>query len=318
MIPSHRQGSFLRAVLYLTIVASALTACAQQPIDNPSTDSPPPVAASLSEKLPHPNERYFFKHLAQDQVAIWTSPAHIQPADLKWLLPSSGIATGLFVTDPDSSFAMASYHPNTWREVSNYGLGAVLGTTAAMYAWGHLANNERARETGVLATEAMVGVLPLQFALRGAMGRLRPYQSNYQNEFFDGGNSFPSNHAAVAFAFASVVAHEYPNVWAQFSAYGLATGISLARVAASQHFLSDVFIGELIGYQVGRQVYKSRHNPQIDDDLAIVAKQTSAPIPSRLASTYVPLDSWVYPAIERLNQLLEKPILPKIGVRLVE
>ena len=169
-----------------------------------------------------------------------------------------------------------------------------------MYAWGHLAHSERSRETGVLATEAMIDVLPMQFAIRGATGRLRPYQSNYQNDFFDGGSSFPSNHSALAWAFASVVAHEYPNIYAQLGAYGLATAVSLSRVAASQHFLSDVFVGGLIGYQVGRQVYKSRHNRQLDDDLTIVARQTSAPIPGRLASTYVPLDSWIYPAIERL------------------
>jgi len=146
----------------------------------------------------------------------------------------------------------------------------------------------------------MIDVLPMQFAIRGATGRLRPYQSNYQNVFFQGGDSFPSNHSALAWAFASVVAHEYPNLYAQLGAYGLATGISLARVASSQHFLSDVFLGGLIGYQVGRQVYKARHNPQIDDDLSIVARQTSAPLPSRMASTYVPLDSWVYDATERL------------------
>ena len=96
------------------------------------------------------------------------------------------------------------------------------------------------------------------------------------------------------------MAHEYPNIYAQLGAYGLATGISLARVAASQHYLSDVFVGGLIGDQVGRQVYKTRHNRQMDDDLTVVAKQTSAPIPGRLASTYVPLDSWIYGAIERL------------------
>jgi hypothetical protein len=43
-----------------------------------------------------------------------------------------------------------------------------------------LTNNECARETGVLATEAMLDVLPMQYAIRGAVGRLRPYQSNYQ------------------------------------------------------------------------------------------------------------------------------------------
>ena len=60
-----------------------------------------------------------------------------------------------------------------------------------MYAWGHSTNNERARETGVLATEAMISLLPMQFAIRGVTGRLRPYQSNYQNVFFDGVALFP-------------------------------------------------------------------------------------------------------------------------------
>jgi hypothetical protein len=44
-----------------------------------------------------------------------------------------------------------------------------------------LTNNERARQTGVLATEAMLDVLlPIQYAIRGAVGRRQPYQSNYQ------------------------------------------------------------------------------------------------------------------------------------------
>ena len=261
-------GLPLRPVVSLAIltIVLGLYAGAQESIDNASArpDAPSsalPAAATLSDQLPHPNERYFFKHLAQDQAAIWTSPAHITASDLKWLVPSGGIATGLFATDPDSSWGMTSYHPQAWKDVSNYGLGAAFATTAGMYAWGFVNHNERPRETGVLATEAMIDVLPMQFAIRGATGRLRPYQSNYQNVFFQGGDSFPSNHSALAWAFASVVAHEYPNLYAQLGAYGLATGISLARVASSQHFLSDVFLGGLIGYQVGRQVYKARHNP---------------------------------------------------------
>ena len=294
----------MKVAVFLTILSALLSpyAGAQQPADSTDAASlpPAPAAASLSEKLSHPNEKYFLRHLVIDQKNIWTSPAHVKPDDAKWLIPSAGIATGLFVTDPDSSFGMASYHPTAWKEVSNYGLGAAMGTTGAMYIWGHITHNDRAREAGVLATEAMISVLPMQFAIRGATGRLRPYQSNYQSEFFDGGSSFPSNHSALAWAFASVVAREYPNVYAQIGAYGLATAVSLARVEASQHFLSDVFVGGLLGYQVGRQIYKTRHNPQLDDDLTIVAKQTSAPLPGKLASTYVPLDSWVYPAIERL------------------
>jgi len=87
-----------------------------------------------------------------------------------------------------------------------------------------------------------------------------------------------------------VVAHEYPNLYAELGAYGLAMGISLARVVASQHFLSDVFVGGLIGYQVGHQIYKTRHNPQLDDDLAIVARQTTAPRPNTLPA---PTSRWI-------------------------
>ena len=83
-----------------------------------------------------------------------------------------------------------------------------------------------------------------------------------------------------------------PTVWLSASAW--------LAPPSDQHFLSDVFIGGLMGFQVGRHIYKQRHNPDIDDDLKIVAEQTSAPRPTNQASVNVPLDSWIYPAMERL------------------
>ena len=122
-------------------------------------------------------------------------------------MPSAGIAAGLFASDPDSSFAMKNSHDHALDLFSDAGLAAAAGLSGVSYFWGHITHNERMRETGVLATEAMLDVLPLQFGIRYSTGRLRPYQSNYQNVFFDGGNSFPSNHAAVMFAFASDTCH---------------------------------------------------------------------------------------------------------------
>ena len=268
------------------------------------TGSPAPAKTATDDfyaPVPHPNETNFLQHLADDQKAIWTSPFHLKPADAKWLAPIAGITTGLFVTDPDSSFAMQSTHAHALNVASDAGVAAAVGLSGVGYFWGRVTHNERARETGVLATEAMLDVLPAQIAIRYAIGRERPYQSNYQNIFFHAGDtSFPSNHAAVTFAFASVVAQEYPNPAAQIAAYGLAAGVSLARVSSGQHFLSDVFVGGLIGYQVGRHIYNTRHNASLDDDLRVVAKETTAPDPGKVASTYVELDSWIYPAIGRL------------------
>ena len=287
---------FLLSACFGTLAVAQQTPAPPGQIPAPSQAPTDSFYAPLS----HPNETNFLQHLAADQKNILTSPFRLKPADAKWLAPVAGITAGLFVTDPDSSFAMKSAHSNALNIFSDAGVAAAAGLSGAGYFWGRITHNERAREAGVLATEAMLDVLPTQLAIQYGTGRLRPNQSNYQTNFFQGGTSFPSNHAAVIFAFASVVAREYPNPYAQVGAYGLATAVSLARVASSQHFLSDVFIGGLIGYQVGRHVFNERHNTNLDDDLKVVAKETSRPNPKNMASTYVPLDSWVYSAIERL------------------
>ena len=101
---------FRRFFVALTSFGVSLAgfASAQQ---TPAPPNPQPQSQSAPwtnpfEKLSHPNESKFFIHLADDQKNIWTSPFHLKPADAKWLVPVSGIATGLFVTDPQSSYAM--------------------------------------------------------------------------------------------------------------------------------------------------------------------------------------------------------------------
>src|ERR1019366_1325154 len=291
------RGELRRMFLCLALVSasSSIPLMGQQPVSPGGPGPPPSPGKSDDVKQSHPNETNFLKHLAADQKDIWTSPLRLKPKDSNWLIPLSGIATGLFVTDPASSFGMASYHPQTYNTASNAGLAAAAGLSGSAYLWGRITNNERMRETGVLATEAMIDVLGLQYPLQYSTGRLTPIQSNYNNSFFQGGTSFPSNHAALTWAFASVVAQEYPNPYVQIGAYGLATGVSLARVAAGQHFLSDVFVGGLIGYQVGQHINKWRHTANLDD-----LPVETVPNPDHLGSTYIPLDSWIYPALNRL------------------
>jgi membrane-associated phospholipid phosphatase len=290
----------------LFLVVALLTGSAgllagQQTSTPPAPPSPtPPAASSLDAPIGHPNESKFLIHLAEDQKDIWTSPFHLQPSDAKWLVPMGGIATGLFVTDPQSSYAMRLDNQHALNLLSNAGLGAAGGITGASYIWGRMAHNERARETGVLAAEAMINALGVDYALAGITGRERPFPSDFQNIFFHGGTSFPSDHAALSWAFASVVAQEYPRPVPEIAAFGLAAAVSMARAAADQHFLSDVFVGGLMGFEIGRHVYKTRHNPDIDDDLKIIAEQTSAPRPTNFGSVYVPLDYWTYQAMERL------------------
>ncbi|HSS96136.1 MAG TPA: capsule assembly Wzi family protein, partial [Terriglobales bacterium] len=160
------------------------------------------------------------------------------------------------------------------------------------------------RESGLLATEAMIGSIGDTYVLKEITQRSRPLDSANDPTFFRGGNSFPSQHSAMAWSVASVLAHEYPGPLTKFLAYGLASGITVTRVTSKEHFASDAFIGSALGWYLGRQVYRAHHDPEIGG----TAWGSSAPdignperrSPIRRASTSVPLDSWVYPAMERL------------------
>jgi membrane-associated phospholipid phosphatase len=45
----------------------------------------------------------------------------------------------------------------------------------------------------------------------------------------------------------------------KITVYGLATGVSLTRVLAKQHFPSDVLVGSAVGWLVGRYVFRKHH-----------------------------------------------------------
>jgi len=60
-----------------------------------------------------------------------------------------------------------------------------------------------------------------------------------------GSSSFPSGHAAAAFAFATGAGLEAPTLLAPLSL--LATGIAYSRVHSRVHFVSDVLAGSAIG-----------------------------------------------------------------------
>jgi membrane-associated phospholipid phosphatase len=61
--------------------------------------------------------------------------------------------------------------------------------------------------------------------------------------------SFPSGHAANAFAGATILSIEYQknHPWVPYVAYGVATGVGVMRVANNRHYISDVLFGAGLG-----------------------------------------------------------------------
>jgi len=242
----------------------------------------------------------------QDQKQIWTSPARLRFADAAWLAPLGGIAAGLLVTDQGYSNSLSHQAStlNRYNKVSNVALGSLVGAGAGMYLLSFPKHNDHWRETGWLAGEAALNSLVLTETLKYSLARQRPYQATGAGSFFQGGTSFPSEHAAAAWSVAGVIAHEYPGVLPKLFAYGAAAAVDYSRVHARQHFPSDVLVGSVLGYLVAQSVYHRRHEPELGgrawEPPGEVESEEGRHSPANMGSPYVPLGSWIYPALERL------------------
>jgi membrane-associated phospholipid phosphatase len=249
------------------------------------------------------------KNIALDQKDVWTSPADLRAADLNWLLPAAGIGAAAFLSDTHVSKSVASSASLVSRSntFSNSGLAAFGGMAGGLYLLGQMTSDDRKRESGILAGEAAVDAALAATALQYAFGRARPGGGYAGGGFWQGGTSFPSDHAAAAWAAAGVLAHEYPGPLTKLLVYGLATAVSVSRVTGKDHFPSDVLAGSGIGWLVGQRVYRAHHDPGLGGGSWETYRESRAEAGNRnfenAGSPYVPLESWIYPALDRLIAL---------------
>jgi membrane-associated phospholipid phosphatase len=259
-----------------------------------------------------------FGHLVwRDQVHVFTSPAHIKKKEWQWLLPVAGATAFLFAADQRNM--SERIHTNVEArdrslEFSNLGLGS-LAAIPAFYAWQGWRNRDGyEEETGWLAARAVADTLIASEAISLAARRTRPSASGADSFFTasPANSAFPSMHAASAWALASVVAHRYPGWLTDLVVYGLAGGVSASRVIGREHSPSDAFVGSALGFLIGRYVAgtgqqrqpwnwidSSRYSPPAARKTADNDGATAGPS----GASYVPMDSWIYGALDRLASL---------------
>jgi membrane-associated phospholipid phosphatase len=249
------------------------------------------------------------KNIAEDQKAIWTSPTHLRLIDADWLLPLGIAAGGMLATDTEVSkhLSNSASRLKYSNDVANYGIASLVAAGGGLYIWGHVTHDDHKRETGFLAAEAALNSLAVTYATKYAFGRERPLQDNFKGDFWQGGDSFPSEHASAAWSIASVIAHEYPGPLTSLFAYGLASAVTASRISAKQHFPTDALVGSAIGWFVGEEVYRHHHDPELGGGEWQTYAESREEGPGRrstsVGSPYVELDSWIYPAMERLAAL---------------
>jgi membrane-associated phospholipid phosphatase len=298
-----------RSLVAGSLVVGCLTASAQTaPEDRSGPNTPQKPVDSYDFSAASVDLKSLPRNLFTDQRAFWSTPFHMTTAQWQWTVPLAFVGAGLLASDTAIEKHVPTNHSTVSHEItlSNAGVAALAGVGGGMFLLGHLSNNDQQRETGLLAGEAGINAYLDTTVFKYAFGRQRPFTGGGRGLFFQGGDSFPSQHAAVSWAIASVIAHEYPGPVTQVLAYGTAGAISAARFAGQQHFATDVLVGSALGWYLGRQVFRAHSDYRAETaewGTFNKSENETVPDPGNMASSYVPLDSWVYPAMERLVAL---------------
>jgi hypothetical protein len=175
--------------------------------------------------------------------------------NLKWELPIAA-ATAVLIGAVDTPAARHMPSPGVVSgadTASNVLLGLEVGAPAVAYIDGCARHSDPVRQFGFNGL-AGIGFASLNAAaMKVAFNRQRPYVNNANGEFWEGGNSFPSGHAAASFGLASALTARYPHrPVLKWTLFVVASSASLLRFPARQHFPSDILVGGTIGYVSGR------------------------------------------------------------------
>jgi membrane-associated phospholipid phosphatase len=210
------------------------------------------------------------RNILKDQEAIWTSPIRLRSSNIAGPIVLALATTVAITTDHQvmSSSRLQDASLNSQANTASNGLlGIFVALPVAFYGVGHLRHLTQSQETGILGGEAMADSLAVNEVMKFVALRERPTIDGAKGKFFQtsvgSGSSFPSNHSILAWSSAAVIASEYPGRLTALSVYGLATGVSITRVLARQHFPSDVLVGSAVGWMIGRYVW--RHHQRSRD-----------------------------------------------------
>jgi hypothetical protein len=257
--------------LALFIVLSSLILASAAAQGGSSAPLPPSSSPTQLGELYNPHPGHFIRQFAKEEYRIWTSPfrryTYESHAMTKYVLPVVAISAVMIATDHRTTEAL----PNTadqmkWSgRVSQIGAGYTLaGFSALTFLVGQVAHDDHARESGLLALEALAHAQVVAFGVKQITNRGRPLDNDQKGGFWKGGDSFPSAHAASTFSVAAVFAYEYrDHIAVPITAYTLASLISASRLSARRHWFSDIFVGGSTGFLLGRYVYKKHHDSKL-------------------------------------------------------
>jgi hypothetical protein len=232
-----------------------------------SQDSDSTVAQpSPANSPPHGLIRRSVERGLQDQKQLYLAPFKV--ANLKWDALCLATTGGLIAADRHIEKNLPGGNLKIYENASNISLGTMSGSLVALWAYGIKTNNPRAKETGELELETLADTFLIYTPMQFLGARERPGEGTNNGRFWrhhSFNTSFPGGHSMFSMAMATVVAHDFPKPWVQVLAYGAATVVSAGRFLGRDHWSSDIFVGNALGYLIARHLFHARCEPGISE-----------------------------------------------------
>jgi membrane-associated phospholipid phosphatase len=163
-----------------------------------------------------------------------------------------------------------------------------IGLFGGFAGYGLIFKDKKAFEVGKIGFESflLTGVTVQLF--KHLCGRERPSAATRPGGFWHGPlahirepkggkgiasfDAFPSGHTTTIFAAATTISDFYTESWVSYTCYSLAGITAISRVTESTHWISDCFVGAIIGYYGTKLVEKLNYGssgitllPQADE-----------------------------------------------------
>jgi membrane-associated phospholipid phosphatase len=208
---------------------------------------------------------YFRGYMSHTRYVL-ASPARWRPSDWLKVTLLLGATTILADEEEDIQDWVQKNRNSRSAEVARFAKPLGDGrywvpALATLYCVGYLSGDYRARRTALLGVESLVVTGIFTETIKHICQKHRPRSGDLENIVWDGPRgsgtnlSFPSGHAAVAFAVATVVASEYgDHAVVPPLMYGAATLCALSRVHDNAHWMSDVVIGSAVGHFTAKAI----------------------------------------------------------------
>ncbi len=222
---------------------------------------------------------YFGSYLS-DGIDITSGPFHWNKKD--WMLAGSTVAVGtlIYIFDDDiRSFFQknrSSFTNNFSKNfIEPFGNGPYsIPLFGLLYLYGEIHQDSKSKIVVLNGVKTFVLSAAFVTVLKHLTKRHRPYhdlEANprlWEGPFGDSDyTAFPSGHTLVSFALASYVSSAYKDkLWVGIASYSVAGLVGLSRINDDKHWASDVFVGAVLGYAIGKCIFNNsleKHNIQL-------------------------------------------------------